>query len=279
MKHFRHGAMAAVIVFAVLSSISLAALPQPMCIYYGQVRDEFGWPYTGTHPGDVILRIGTNEITRHHVTGSLSPGVNFALYVPLDDNRGTRYVAYAAVTGATFTVVVSDHMGERLIMETNSLPNVGKPGEIIAINITAGTDSDGDRIPDEWEEAVLYWSSNPFVTTIEELNPNDDLDGDHVSNWDEYIAGTLADDPSDFFYAERGLAAAGYVRIEFYSVRGKIYRVFSTPSLVVPAWQACAFSTSATGPWQIAPVEGDGQWMTFYIPASETNLLFRMDVQ
>jgi hypothetical protein len=57
-----------------------AVLPQPMCIYYGQAKDEFGWPYSGSHQGDVILRIGTNEITRHHVSGSLSPGVNFALY-------------------------------------------------------------------------------------------------------------------------------------------------------------------------------------------------------
>jgi hypothetical protein len=257
-----------------------AVLPQPMCIYYGQVKDEFGWPYSGSHQGDVILRIGTNEITRHHVSGSLSPGVNFALYVPIDDGRGSAYVQYAAVTGLTVTIVVSDHTGERLIMETNSLPKVGKPGDIVAINVTAGTDADHDGIPDEWEEAVLYWSENPFIHSIEDLLPGDDLDGDHVSNWDEYIAGTLADDASDFFYAERGdRTANNCLKIEFYSVRGKTYRMFSSTDLGGPSWQVCGVALSDAGPVQLSPVEGDGLWLSLYIPFSETNRVFRMDVQ
>lgn len=262
-----------------LSSVVFAGLPQPMCVYYGQAKDEFGWPYSGSHEGDVVLRIGTNEITRHHITGSLSPGVNFALYVPIDDGRSAPYVQYAATTGATITIVVLDHTGERLIMETNSLPKVGKPGDIIAINVTAGTDSDGDGIPDEWEEAVLYWSSNPLIGSIEDLLPGDDLDGDHVSNRDEYMAGTLADDASDFFYAERNLRTNHCLQVQFYSVRGKIYRMYSSTNVVESGWEPAAFGGSDSGRWQLTPIEGSGQWLSLYVPLSDTNRVFRMDVQ
>jgi len=267
--------------FLLASALGVQAnLPQPMCIYYGQAKDQFGWPYSESHQGDVILRIGTNEITRHHVSGSLSPGVNFALYVPIDDGVGSAYVQYAAVTGRTVTIVVSDHTGERLIMETNSLPKVGKPGDVIAINVTAGSDADHDGVPDEWEESVLYWSPNPYINSIEDLRPEDDLDGDHVSNGDEYIAGTMADDASDYFYAERGdRTANNCLKIEVYSVRGKTYRVFSSTSLGEPIWQACAVALSDAGPVQVSPVEGDGHYLSLYIPFSDTNRVFRMDVQ
>jgi hypothetical protein len=259
---------------------ALAGLPQPMCIYYGQAEDEYGWPYSGSHAGDVILRIGTNEIARHHVTGSLSPGVNFALYVPIDDGRGPAYVQNAAVTGATVAIVISDHAGERLVMETNSLPKVGKPGDVIAIRVTAGSDADHDLLPDEWERAVLYWSTNPYINSIDDLRPGDDLDGDGVSNWEEYLAGTLADDPSDYFRAEQGERTSNHcLRIQFYSVRGKIYQLFSTANLANGAgWQVCGFSTSEAGPWQLTPAEGDGHWMSLYAPISTTNLAFRMGV-
>ena len=62
-----------------------AGMPQPSAIYYGQARDEYGWPYR--EGAVVILRAGTNEIVRHAISGSLAPGINFMLPAPIDDGR------------------------------------------------------------------------------------------------------------------------------------------------------------------------------------------------
>ena len=77
---------------------AFAGLPQPMCVYYGQALDGYGWPYTTNT--QVALLHGTDEIASQTITGSLSPGVNFALYVHLDDGRtATPYSPRALHSG------------------------------------------------------------------------------------------------------------------------------------------------------------------------------------
>src|SRR5207249_8142664 len=46
-----------------------------------------------------------------------------------------------------------------------------------------GADSDGDGIPDDWE---LAHSLNPYDANDASL----DADGDGMTNWEEYMAGT-----------------------------------------------------------------------------------------
>ena len=78
-----------------------------MVVYYGQAKDGFGWPYR--RDADVILLHGTNEIARHTIVGSLAPGVNFALNVPLDDGRdATAYARNALRTGEVVSIIVQD---------------------------------------------------------------------------------------------------------------------------------------------------------------------------
>lgn len=132
---------------------------------------------------DVILRSGTNEIARHAINGSISPGINFALYVSLDDGTSaTPYSDIALRAGDDIEIIVRDSRGEQSIMRTNSLPVVGTPGEVILVNVTAGTDLDGDGLSDDWERELIAVSTNPAITTIEDVKPEDDYDGDFASN-------------------------------------------------------------------------------------------------
>ncbi len=258
---------------------SLGGLPQPMVVYYGQAKDGFGWPYT--EYASVILLSGTNEYARHSINGSLSPGVNFALYVPLDDGRDTnRYVRNAARTGEVVSIAVQDTYGRKTIMESNAVPAVTTPGDIILVNVTAGTDTDGDGLPDEWEQEMLDWGTNPAITSIWDIAGLGDYDGDGQPNGDEYRAGTFAFLDYDYFFAEHfSRTANGRLRIEFLSVNAKVYNVERSTNVSAGVWDDCEYSLTETGAFQTGPAEGDGDWFSFYVPVPEPHLALRLLVE
>jgi len=253
-----------------------------MVVYYGQAKDEYGLPYR--NGADVILRIGTNEITRHTINGSISPGVNFTLYVPIDDGRDdTRYVSYAATTGQCVTIVVVDDRGERTIMEGAAVPCIEHPGDLLRINVTAGMDADMDGLPDEWEWQLLLWGDNPLYHTVEDIVGSDDYDGDGQPNDDEYRAGTFAFLDYDYFFAERlARTANSRLRVEFLSVAGKVYRIESAPFELAGwsfAWLPCEYALTDTGALQTGPAEGTGNWFSFYVPDVPSNHVLRLKVE
>ena len=131
---------------------------------------------------DAILRRGTNEIARHTIRGSLSPGVNFALYVHLDDGRSApSYSPRALRSGDLVSIVVRDRDSEQTIMENQAVPPVGLPGDLILRNVTAAEDADGDGLPDTWEWELIAWSDGR-LHGLTDVNATDDFDGDGVSN-------------------------------------------------------------------------------------------------
>lgn len=257
----------------------LSGLPQPMCVFYGQAKDDYGWPYLSG--ADVVLRVGTNEYARHSINGSLTPGVNFALYVHLDDGSDAEpYAHYAMNAGDGFEIVVVDGDGEKTIMETNGLPHVGRPGEIIYINVTAGTDSDQDGLPDEWEQYIVDASTNPAISSINDVHGSDDYDGDGSPNDEEYYAGTFAFLDYDYFFAEHMTPVGnGRMMVDFLSVPGKVYAVECATNVATGPWADCEYSETESGELTIGPTEGDGDWLEFFIPVTETNYAFRLTVR
>lgn len=252
-----------------------AGLPQPMFVFYGQARDGYGLPYRTN--ADVILRHGTNEIARQTIRGSLAPGVNFALYVHLDDGRGTKpYSKRALRTGDSVSIVVSDHQGEKTIMEGATVPPVGSPGDLVLLNVTAAQDSDGDGLSDLWEWELIAWSDGA-LGGLWDVNGRDDFDGDGMSNLDEYRAGTFAFLDYDALIVEELIPTAnGRLRLTFLSVPGKTYSVRSVPDPSAAGWEPCAFSLTDAGPLQTTPAEGDGDWFSVYIPLEEPMRLYRL---
>lgn len=263
---------------AMLPSAAFAGIPQPMCVYYGQALNAYGLPYM--QDAEVILRHGTKEIARHKISGTLSPGVNFALNVHLDDGRGTgHYSSRALNSGDLVSIVVSDRGSEQTIMENQAVPAVGQPGELILRNVTAGVDSDGDGLPDAWKEELIAWSGGR-LQDLADVRPEDDFDGDGVSNWMEYLAGTFAFLDHDYFFVEQFAPTPnGRLQMSFLSVAGKTYGVESATNLSQTDWRPCEFATSDTGLLQTKPVEGNGYWFSVYIPFAEPSHFFRLNVQ
>ena len=247
-------------------------------MYYGQANDEYGWPYV--NGADVILRSGTNEIARHAIDGSISPGVNFALYISLDDGSSAMpYSDIALVSGDDITIVVRDERGEQMIMQTNALPAVGVAGEVILVNVTAGVDADADGMSDAWEQELIDYANDPAMTTIEDVLAGDDYDGDGASNWQEYMSGNFAFLDYDYFFIEHATQLPERWQLEMLSVPGKAYSVSYTTNLTSGVWQECEFSPTESGVPSTGPIEGHGDWLSFYVSYTNSFQFFRLNVR
>ena len=256
----------------------LAGLPRPMCVYYGQALDGYGLPYRSN--ADVILYRGTNEIARQTISGSLAPGVNFALYVHLDDGRSlTPYSKRALYSGDVVSILVRDQEGLKTIMENQAVPPVGQPGDLVLINATAATDLDRDGLPDQWEQELIYWS-NGALRTLADVRPEDDFDGDGMTNLQEYRAGTFPFLNYDYLFIERcELTPAGRLRLTFLSVAGKVYSADCATNLTQAVWAPCPFALSDTGSMDTRQAEGTGDWLSLYVPIQEPASYFRLGVR
>ncbi len=255
-----------------------AGLPQPMCVYYGQARDSYGLPYSTN--ADVILYHGTKEIARHKIAGSLNPGVNFALYVHLDDGRSSSsYSSRALRSGDVVSILVRDENGVKTIMESQVVPPVGQPGQLVLINATAATDLDRDGLPDEWEWEMIYWSGGA-LHNLTDVRGEDDFDGDGMTNLQEYWAGTFAFLDYDSLYIERySRTPNGRLRFTLLSVRGKLYSVGCAADPAKGMWQPSPFALSDTDTFQGSPVEGTGDWLSLYVPIDSATWFFRLEAR
>jgi hypothetical protein len=261
-----------------LASTLHGGMPQPMFVYYGQAKDGFGIPYQEN--AEVVLLKEGRDIARSPIEGSRVPGVNFALYAHLDDGQGSsNYVSKAVRVGDLVSIVVRDPYGQKTIMEQGQVPPVGKPGETTAINVTAAKDVDGDLLPDQWEEEMLYWANGDF-DGIHQINPGDDYDGDGQTNGEEYRAGTFAFLDYDYFFAEAmQVTANGRLAITFWGVPGKSYSAEHKSSLHDSQWVTTPLASSDTDEFETISLEGQGGWLTLYLPKDPDNKFFRLQVK
>lgn len=242
-----------------LLSVSCLALhafpPAPFYTLHGMVRDENGQTLR-VDGAKVSFYKDTTELFSETIKESTQPDQNYQLRLRMDMLRsGTKsYSDLANTTGTAFSLRIVMHDVAYLPIEMSSPRVIGKPGERTRLDLTLGVDSDGDGIPDAWEQSQLFAGGitpgqNGWDLSL--LDRDGDFDGDGISNWNEYIAGTYATDPTHFLSVRSLVKFPESVRLGFYSIYGRRYSLETSTDL--KTWSPASLYLSNP-----APLNGSG---------------------
>jgi hypothetical protein len=217
--------------------------PAPHYSIYGDVRDEYGYLISPSG-ASVVFYLNSVEIARYPITGVAGHDYTYEIKMRIDMKRaGTAvYNSRAVDSGSTYSLAV-DMAGVLFYpIRVASSPTVGAPAERRRLDITLGGDSDGDGLPDAWEELQLYNAGLP-TTDLSLITRDGDFDGDGISNFMEYLVGTSASDPAEGLYLSIKDITPELSTVEFFAITSKVYSIEKSTDLA--AWSPVNFSVAS----------------------------------
>jgi hypothetical protein len=257
--------------------------PAPYYTLYGLVRDQVGQTITAEGAEIILLKDGV-EVGRTPITPGLQLEQNYELTIRLDQVRAgtTLYSQKAVAAGGQFSLVVLMNYTLFYPIEVSGTLTAGGGAERNRLDLTLGSDEDGDGLPDSWESWQLYQAGlfadgdgNWDLSLIDALG---DLDGDGQSNGFEYIAGTFAGDATEIFSLAIKEKSAGSVRLEFYAITNKAYTIERSADM--QTWSRLSFATTPSGRSATSFIASEvGLVSAYATPASEAKEFYRLTVR
>ena len=230
--------------FLSLAMQVLAYPPAPPHEIYGLVRGTDGEPLSSSS-ATLIFETDEGVQIKGSVSTIVNQGVNYQLTIPMDAAISPDpYIPEALTPLAPFRIsVVMGGVTNLPIEMSGDYKLLGQYGESTRIDLTLGVDSDGDGLPDVWEEILISMLGG--TNTLEEIRPEDDSDHDGMSNLDEYLAGTYAFDADDVFKLYVKEIAEDRTVFNFLGIKDRSYQIQESTDL--STWNSCRFTVPAEG--------------------------------
>jgi hypothetical protein len=236
-------------------------------LYYGHVNDLLNTVFDSAymtpwlaHYGSVVCQDYSSQVgyfddrTAYAISQlpaaeafaiTTNSGDDFSVTTPTVTLEGTAWIDVKEIRRAgqdqplpvtwgetTWSVTLPLELGFNFI----DLEGIGFDGgamvsdQITVFTITpgGGVDSDGDGMPDGWEQA------NGTLVGVADGHLDDDLDG--LSNFEEYLSGTDPKSPTSVFLLDAPRLEDGRVRLEFRAAAGRAYSVQYRDALDAGDW-------------------------------------------
>ena len=216
----------ALVILLLFPAVGKCYPPAPYHTFYGMVRDELGRPIAGDNT-KVVFEVSSGKIIVSEVYNT-KPGENYRLEIPMDS--GSTIDLYNPIAMRhLMPYKIKILVGSKIFLPIEMIgefSGLGRPGEDTMLNLTMGEDSDNDGLPDAWERSLLTKGQG-----LNDINPNDDTDGDGMSNINEYISGNYAFDKDDGLRLKIINQANGIANLEFRAVIGRTYSLYRSGNL------------------------------------------------
>jgi hypothetical protein len=101
------------------------------------------------------------------------------------------------------------------------------------LEVDVEEDQDQDHLPDDWEQTVVDTNPDDELRSYADVRGEDDLDGDGLTNYQEFLAGTAPLDPGSVFTL--GLHPGPEptaVTLSWFSAAGKQYTLLRSTNLI-----------------------------------------------
>lgn len=216
-------------------------------------------------PTDPLTIDGTN----YRLEVPMDSGIFVGLYQPNALTQNTPIQIRVLVNGITHVP----------IQMTGSIWNIGAPGGRSRIDLTLGVDSDGDGIPDEWEQMMIDSDYTGRLLSFADVKPDDDLDGDRLTNLQEFLLGTYPLDAADGLKLDIINVTGGLAHMQFVCVSGRTYRI--TASSDLRTWSPATFAAGTPTAAQNANLRADDTTiLDIYVPVGTARSLnFRLHAE
>lgn len=216
-----------------LPAVGHANPPAPSFTIFGGIRGEDGRPLDGGE-GVIIISIApVGEVARGPIDTTLGQGINYTLQIPMDAGTTTDlYKTTASAPKKPFAVQV--------IIGSRTYVPIDVPGRVLdtdqpaareRFDFVLGLDSDGDGLPDVWEQAMIDASSTGASSTLADIKAEDDFDGDGHTNLDEFLAGTDPTSADEGVFLDVVDMKDGIAHLRFAAARGRTYSIRSSTDL------------------------------------------------
>ena len=160
------------------------ALSIPPHVYTGRVLDfDAGNLATSRERAEVRARKADGALlARSNVVVADGSICNYSLAIPMS----TVPSSSCAVQGERLAFEVDN--GEEIFVISNAFPAVGLPGRVTHVDLVAAKDENQNGFADSYEEDLAFYMEAMGIEGP--LSRDGDYDGDGVSNYEEYLAGT-----------------------------------------------------------------------------------------
>ncbi len=141
---------------------------------------------------EVRVRAKDGVLLARAVSGAFDADTtaNYAVSVPMS----TAGTAGGAVAGDALTLELEAEGA--VYADTNLVVTAGKAGRVLRLDLRAATSTNGTGVADAYLDEIRYDLEDLGLTRAQ-YDPQADYDGDGVSNYAEYLAGTDAFDAAD----------------------------------------------------------------------------------